>query len=256
MQKLKLLTLNLHCLVEENLFLKQQTIAEKIAEYDMDIIFLQEVAQTQKNPIHSTTVKTDNYGLVLQQLLKNMNKIYYLYFEPIKQSFGKYDEGVAFLSKHPITYSQSKIISKTNDYNDWKMRKILVYYLPLETQKIYLATTHFGWSDGYEVFEEQVDQALLVLPKQDFTIIAGDFNITPQSKEYRYILEKGLLDVFQDDPIYFKKPTHKEHMDIHTTGTRIDYIMTNQKVELLDKEILFIDQPVSDHFGVYIEIKL
>jgi len=255
MQNLKLLTLNLHCLVEENLTKKQQIIASKIAELDIDIIFLQEVAQTQTNPIVLGDIRNDNYGYTLQTLLAKEQKTYYLYYEKIKQSFGIYDEGVAILSKYELTFHQAKRISRTIDYNNWKARKILSCMLPLEHTQIYLATTHFGWSDGFEVFEDQVDLAYDVINHETLSIIAGDFNVQPDTKEYQHILSTGLIDVFAQDPEYFDKPTHISNIDVHTESRRIDYIMTNKPVRLIEREILFTTELVSDHYGVYAKIE-
>jgi len=125
----------------------------------------------------------------------------------------------------------------------------------LENHIIYLATTHFGWSDGYEIFENQVDAAYDVINQKDLSIVAGDFNITPDSKEYQYIVRKGLIDIFKEDPEFSNKPTHVANMDIHPEGKRIDYIMTNKPVTLLERDIVFSKEVVSDHFGVYANIQ-
>ena len=82
-----IMTLNLHCLVEDHLPDKQQRIATTVAQLNVDVLFLQEVAQTATNPIVYGTVKTDNYAYVLQQKLAQIGLQYHLYFIPIKASF-------------------------------------------------------------------------------------------------------------------------------------------------------------------------
>ena len=255
--KLKILTQNLHCLVEKNLLTKQHILANKIAELDIDIVFLQEVAQT-KTPHHpsKTSVADDNYGLVLQKLLKHKGLQYHFYFEPIKESFSIYDEGVAILSKYPLEYVEAKVISKTNDYSNWKTRKALVYKLSLNHKTLALATTHFGWSDEVETFEDQFDLINETLIKEDLAILAGDYNIYPESKEYKHIIKRGWLDVFKDDKVYIQKPTFSGEDNTHFQKIRIDYIMTNKPVTLVDKEILFTKDRISDHYGVFVEISI
>ena len=42
-----------------------------------------------------------------------------------KYGYGKYDEGMALLSKKPIMRVKQFLISQTDDYDNWKTRKIL-----------------------------------------------------------------------------------------------------------------------------------
>ncbi|XFA98738.1 endonuclease/exonuclease/phosphatase family protein [Candidatus Izemoplasma sp. B36] len=250
---LKLLTLNLHCLAEENLDDKQNLIVEEIIKNDIDIIFLQEVAQSSDKPIIYDHVKEDNYGFVLKDKLKNMGYRYNYYFDAFKHSFDKCDEGLAILSKTKLDLLESKYISNIKDYNNWKTRKVLIYRM--SQHHINLATSHFGWSDETERFEEQFDRAIESFKKNELTILAGDFNISYNSKEYHHILKNNFIDIFSKkesfiNQITFKgDPLNKEHR-------RLDYFFTNQPVMLIDQKILFKDKRVSDHFGVYVEIKL
>lgn len=255
--KLKFLTQNLHCLVEKDLITKQHTLANKIAALDIDIVFLQEVAQTKSlDDSLNKTITTDNYGLVLQSLLKQKGLVYHFYFEPIKESFSIYDEGIAMLSKYPLDYVEAKTISKTNDYSNWKTRKALIYKLSLHHKTIALATTHFGWTDDVEIFEDQFDLISQTLMKEDLAILAGDYNIYPKSNEYKHIITRGWLDVFKNDQVYIQKPTFSGEDDAHSKKVRIDYIMTNKPVTLVDRAILFTEDRISDHYGVFIEINI
>ena len=251
----KILTQNLHCLVENNIEKKQKIIVEAIKRKDIDIVFLQEVAQTKTSSIISDKIREDNYGLILKNLLLESGLKYYFYYEPIKESFGIYDEGVAILSKYPLQFIESKFISNITDYSNWKSRKILIYKLCRQDFTCHLGTTHFGWSDEYEVFENQFDLATENISKRDFSILAGDFNTIPGSKEYRHIVDKKWVDLFEFTD-YYDKPTFRGDQVSFQKPTRIDYIMTNKKVDLLEKEILFIDDRVSDHFGVYAKINV
>jgi len=248
--KLKILTLNLHCLVEEDLEKKQIIIANAIIEHQIDIVFLQEVAQTKSND----RIVEDNYALTLQTLLEERGAKYNLYFEKIKESFGVYDEGLAFLSKMQLDFVSFEYISKTKEYSNWKSRKLLVYRLNSE-KEVFLATTHFGWSDGYEVFEEQFDQANMILSGHERVILAGDFNITPNSKEYQYIINHNWSDIFKED-VYGNQPTFRGDASTNGKDVRIDYIMTTLQMRVISKNTLFKETRVSDHFGILAEIEL
>ena len=254
--RLKLLTLNLHCFAEKNIKQNQKLIAETIVEYDVDVVFLQEVAQTMNLPVIKERIKENNYGYMIQQELLNLGFTYNFYYEPIKESFGDNDEGLGILSKEPLKFLSSNYISKTIDYGNWKTRKVLAYELDVNTKKIALATTHFGWSDGYEVFEEQFELAAEKFYAADLVILAGDFNIVADSKEYKYITNLGWRDVFHKNTKYRNASTFRGDDVTKFKQEKIDYIMTNQEVVLLNQKVLFTEDRVSDHYGVFAEIEV
>lgn len=249
--KLKMLTLNLHCFAEKDIRDKQITVVEEIISKEIDIIFLQEVAQTR-----GSLISEDNYALSLINLLSIKGHNYKLYYEGFKKSFDIYEEGLAVISRFELIPKKSQLISKTDNYDDWKTRKILSFDLEEFKERITIATTHFGWSDGYEVFEEQFDEGGKCLDKQNLVILAGDFNVSPESKEYNYIIDKGWVDLSNDDSDFYNRPTFKGDNNSNEGGTRLDYIMTNKLVEVIEKSILFTENCVSDHYGLYMCINI
>lgn len=256
MPSIKLLTLNLHCLEEKNIPLNQQLIRNEIVMKNIDIVFLQEVAQYDESPLLYDSVKESNYGYELQQQLKEEGKEYYYYFVDIKHSFNKYNEGVAILSKYMLHDIQGNYISKCTDYSNWKSRKMIKAELHLPNKKISLVSSHLGWTDEIEVFEEQIERMLTHLDKNHIWLLAGDFNVSPKTNEYSFMLGQGLYDLYGSNPKHLYDPTHLNDIDLHIGATRIDYIFSNVKLEVLDREVLFSKQLVSDHFGVYMELKL
>lgn len=254
--ELKILTQNLHCLVEENIQEKQERIAQKILELDIDFVFLQEVAQTSINQtVSANEINSDNYALALQQILQSKGKKYDLNYIAIKESFGIYDEGVGILSKHKLDFCDSKYISKIQEYSDWKSRMVLICKTKIEGLDIHLATTHFGWSDGYEVFEEQFDIAVENMMDKDFAILAGDYNITPDSIEYKHIINHHWYDTLANTT-QFNSPTFRGDDLTKGERVRLDYVMTNKQTSLLESQILFDEDRVSDHLGVYVKIEV
>ena len=256
MNKLRLITLNLHCLEEHNIEDKQKFICDEIIRKEVDIILLQEVAQFSDSKILFENIKESNYGYKLQQLLHLKGHEYFYYFETIKHSFGKYDEGVAILSKYELNDVQGNFISKSNDYDFWRTRKMIKGELVLPNQTISIVSSHLGWTDKYEVFEDQVDRVLSHLDNNQLIIMAGDFNVSPKTKEYSYLINSGLKDLYGSSPKYVFDSTHVSDMDLHVGETRIDYFFSNQNLEVLKREMLFKENRVSDHNGVYIELKI
>ena len=221
----------------------------------MDVIFLQEVAQYKDEEIVIANIKPSNYAYQIQQLLKEQGYTYFLYYEPIKFSFNKYDEGVAILSKSPLQNVTSHFISKQKDYQSWKTRKIISGELNLNNTNYQFISAHLGWNDEIERYDDQFTEMMKLINQNSVVIIGGDFNISPRTKEYASILKSGLIDLYGLNPKYLFVPTHKPNIDIHEGGTRIDYIFSNHHLEVYDRDILFKENTVSDHFGVFLEIK-
>lgn len=253
---IKFLTLNLHCFEEEDITEKQATIVEEVIRLDLDIIFLQEVAQYVKDQTFTGNIKTSNYGLKLQEQLRKKGHIYHYSYEPIKELFNSHDEGLAILSKYPINDFEGIYISKTRDYSNWKLRKMIKANVIIDDLCITLVNVHMGWTDEDEVFEDQVDLLVENCNFSAFTIFAGDFNVRPTTKEYAYLISKGFIDPFKNDLEMFERKTFSKATDLNKEKARIDYFFTSKKINVLDRKILFTDKLVSDHYGLYLKIRV
>jgi len=109
---MKLLTLNLHCFAEENISNNQDIIVDYIFKNDIDVIFLQEVAQYMNSPLYNGVIKLDNYGQVLSNKLNALGVSYYYYYDVSNQAFGNVDEGLGILSKHSLFHKESFYVSR------------------------------------------------------------------------------------------------------------------------------------------------
>jgi maltose 6'-phosphate phosphatase len=252
---MKILTLNLHCFAEKDIVKNQKNIVNAILEEDVDVILLQEVAQSKTGKIVFDDVKEDNYGYKLKQDLAIAGVNYYYHYKFGNQAFGLYDEGLAILSKTKLTNKNHFFISKTIDYNNWNTRIIVSAKTMIEDEEIVFTSAHLGWSDGVEVFEDQVDILMDNLNSNEVNIIGGDYNISPGSKEYNHFVSKGYIDLFfNNEKEYYNIPTHISDIDQKDGSSRIDYVMSNKDVEVKSRKILFTNNLVSDHYGILIEI--
>ncbi len=119
----------------------------------------------------------------------------------------------------------------------------------------------------------QIHQLLKLIPEQEPTIIAGDFNTGPESsaENYAQLLEHGLIDTFTVaegqgiswDPA---NPLVAGFDKTSLPGQRVDHIFMNNAANLLltskNAEIVMTeptvttdqgqDIPVSDHYGVLV----
>lgn len=254
---MKILTLNLHCFAEKNVDSIQKTIIEYIINKDIDMCFFQEVAQPFNNKTISKKVKAGNYVLRLKELLSENGLSYDMHYDYSKRGFAIFDEGLAILSKTKLSNKRSYHVSNKVDYHDWHTRMNVSCETFIEDTKISLTSLHLGWTQGDEVFEDQLDLTIKNLDLSIPQLICGDFNVPEGSKEYKYIINKGLKDLYynnQDE--FFHHVTHRDYIDVKKKATRIDYIFSNVEWTILDREIVFKDTRVSDHYGVYIELEV
>lgn len=118
---------------------KTEKFIEMLSKEQPDIVALQEVNQSQNEAElpdamldgyircggFELPVRQDNHaGYVVKELKKR--SIYYEWiWISAKTGYGKYDEGMALLSKKPIARVQQFLTSKTDDCENWKTRRIL-----------------------------------------------------------------------------------------------------------------------------------
>lgn len=253
---MRLLTLNLHCFAEENIVGNQNLITDFIFKNDVDVVFLQEVAQNANKSILSGSTKIDNYGVAIIKNLVNLGQSYHYYYETSNKAFDDLDEGLAIISKYKLFNKEHFYVSRETSYNNWSCRKIVKASIKLNDDIIDLVSVHFGWSDGIEKFENQFDKLLNKLIRSNTIYIAGDFNVPEDSKEYQYIRHNGFIDLyFNDNKKYFSDPTHLPNIDVKKEVKRIDYIFSNIEHKTIQRKIVFKNEMVSDHYGVYIEIE-
>ena len=253
---MKILTLNLHCFAEEELQRNQDIISTFIAEEEIDVVFFQEVSQFINSPVYEEPIKKGNYGLEISNRLEALGYSYDYYYDYGNQAFGNQEEGLAILSKTRLGRKESFYVSRETSYDKYWTRKIVKASIKYNNEVIDLISVHLGWTGFDEVFEEQVDELMKHVDPNVTTILAGDYNVSEDSKEYEYIINKNLYDLYYNgEKQYFHDYTHQPYIDVKKEAKRIDYVLSNKPFKTLEREIVFKDVQVSDHYGVYIEIE-
>ena len=227
---MKLLTINTHAWLEENQDEKMEILAKTIAEKQYDVIAMQEVNQLMNSPVIYDGIRNDNYGWkLLEKLEKYTDTDYYYHWSNSHIGFGKYDEGVAIITKHPIkdedefycTFSQSVRV--------------------INARRIVKRTKN-----------------------DNLKFLMGDFNTDAihNQEAYQNIINQGLFDTYE---LAEKKDSgitvNKKIDGWATSGSekRLDYIFSNKKVKVLESKVIFNGENkgvVSDHFGLEVKIEL
>ena len=273
---MKLLTLNTHSLVEDNYSKKLDAFVSAIAEQRPDIIALQEVnqtiAETQADVIskgyvpcdENIAIRKDNHVYKAAELLENAGVKYYWTWLPLKKGYDKYDEGIALMSRSRITETDVVRISETDDYNNWKTRKIIGIRTEAAPDEWFFSV-HYGWWDDLdEPFQNQWQKTAEHMKKYSRVWLMGDFNSPAEVRNEGYDMINGggwydsyTLAKTRDNGITVGKVIDGWRDKVSgTDGMRIDQIWCSQKVEIASSEVIFngANKPVvSDHYGVAAE---
>ncbi len=247
-ERLKILTLNLHCYQEEDQSAKFTRIAGAINDLNADIVCLQEVGELWNGGCGDWN--SNAARIIKDQLLQP----YQYQGDWSHLGFHKYREGSAILSKYPFVFQDSGYVSPVQDVNDIHSRKVVlaqvdVPYIGL----VNVFSVHLSWwSAG---FREQL-QNLLAWAEQRHggavaaTFLCGDFNNAAGSEGYRLAAER-----------YEDQFLRANSCGLVTDGDRhIDYIFMRKgsRLQAVAARMLFTEADygrVSDHPGFYAEFE-
>ena len=283
---MKLLTLNTHSLEEPGYVEKTEQFIEMLSKERPDIVALQEVNQSQNEAVFPDVrldgyircggfelpVRRDNHARCVVEELGKRGICYNWSWISAKTGYGKYDEGMALLSKKPIARVQQFLTSKTDDYENWKTRRILG--IQPEGSHDWFFTVHMGWwNDEEEPFADQwkcIQERLKNPEYREGNIwLMGDFNSQDdvRGEGYDLVLKSGWKDTYllaeeKDDGI-----TVAEEIDgwreadgrskAAKNEKRLDYIFCNTQADVRTSNVIYNGKNapvVSDHYGVVITV--
>lgn len=271
---MNLFTLNTHAWMEEDQLRKISQLAGFIDEQNFDIIALQEVNQSLKESSVSLTdlthfhridensvIKADNYAYVLH---KQLGIKYYWTYIPVHLGFGRYDEGLAILSRTPILDAFAAYVSDIRDYDNYRTRKLLAIKTAVSGQETWFINGHFGWWEDEDPFKAQWDRSLDLLGRigDRAAFIMGDFN-NPAHREgegYDYVTGSGWHDCYimaleKDEGFTVVKAI--AGWENSTENLRIDYVFSNRRLPVQSARVVLDGKHgpvVSDHFGLAVQI--
>ncbi|WP_214850459.1 endonuclease/exonuclease/phosphatase family protein [Exiguobacterium sp. s193] len=236
-----------------------EAICGEIQRIDPDIIALQEV---------KTFISAEsnmNVARCISEELKSFHCIF-------KEYPDSPDEGLAFLSKFPIT-STDMIWNTDTDESNYCAIRIIVKHDDLDYG---ITNVHLNWRTP-EIRQKQIMTVNQWISdnQKSYEILCGDFNDFPDSNTHRYLIYNDWFDValsyekkgFKAQPtLDYSNNTHLNSEKISQKMLRYDWILLKSKTPLkslqIDSVKIFGDKLLdkyavlpSDHYGVLAEIK-
>ena len=266
---MKLLTINTHSLLEEEYDRKCREFVRGILKHYPDVIAMQEVNQTlgeeivdNQSFIGTVPLRKDNHALRIMEMLRENGADYNMVWAGIKQGYGKFEEGLAFLTKQPFCDTKTFQISACEEFSNWKTRKGLL----LKCGNDYFCNLHFGWwDDSEEPFLKQWEKVNNKLQPYNNVFLLGDFNSAShvRGEGYDLVCSCGWYDTYQEaiikDEGYTVKGKIAGWKEVDSENKmRIDYIFSKNKEIVVSSVRLFNNingEEISDHYGVLVEIE-
>jgi maltose 6'-phosphate phosphatase len=264
-QRLKVLTLNLHCYQEDNQDAKFSQIARAIDDLDIDLVCLQEVGENWSEG-HGDW--SSNAARIIRDRLR---RHYHLHTDWSHLGFDRYREGIAVLSKHGFRMTDAGYVSSSHDVYSINARKVVMVQVDVPYMGLVnIFSAHLSWLSGG--FLEQFER-LRSWAKHKHgdhlaaTLLCGDFNVKAGSEGYQAVVHTR---EFEDQYLaatsrevfdrVFRRHTDNIARHLAADG-RIDYVFMNSHSGLhaVAARELFTSGDhygrVSDHTGYCVEFE-
>lgn len=269
---MRFLTLNTHSWLEEEAHGKFDIVVDNIIKHNYDIICLQEVNQrvlSEKAQVPDTyidleslpSLHVDNYALRLVKKLAELGLVYYWSWAFNHIAYDEYHEGVALLSKTPIS-ARALLVSNTSDENDYHTRRVLLSETTIEGNIMTVASLHLSWwNKGFQTEWSHLESVLTQVNTP--LVLLGDFNNPTDQKGYHTILNSklGLMDshkralnIVGDYTIY----DDIDGWEDNQCALKVDHIFYSDEIRGMLSRIVFdgvLEPKVSDHCGLEVELE-
>lgn len=269
---LRLLTLNIHGEPRGRDALTLSALTDFFCRERPTVAALQEVCQSREAPpleIVPDTYRAAERGVILRRdlflhllvrRLAERGERYFWSYLPIKLGYGRYDEGVGLLSREPILELSPLTVSRTDDDQNWRTRRLL----GARVGNAWFYSVHFGWyDDPEEPFSEQWLRARRgFLRHGDMPLfLMGDFNSPAEVRGGGYdLVSKGAwYDAWRlADGNGATVVGQIDGWEKNGGGLRVDQIWLTHPPLKGTARLAFDgagEPAVSDHFGVYVQME-
>lgn len=246
--RLRILTLNLHCYQEDRQDEKFSQIAKAIQELQIDVVCLQEVGEPWNNG------RGDWNSNAAKLIRDRLGESYAIHSDWSHLGFDQYREGTAILSRYPFVVKGAKYVSSMQDVYDIHARKVVMaqihvpYFGAVNVFSVHLSWWQNGFREQFENLRRWAESEQT--PNVAATFLCGDFNNAANSEGYT------LLSREYEDQFFRANAQRLNRAD----DRRIDYLLMKKGAAFRVRTAyqLFTDNdygPVSDHEGYCAEFE-
>jgi endonuclease/exonuclease/phosphatase family metal-dependent hydrolase len=213
---------------------RDSKIFNYLSRVDSDIVVFQEA-------VFLPSVSPHNQAQLLNQELHYPFEVSTISRLQVGLEYPIYREGLAMISKHPVTSSDTLILKKAD--SDKHSRILQLLDVKMEDKIIRVANVHFSVTDNVDFATPHLVETLSILnARKEKRILIGDFNIA-------HLEETEPL--WRDDYI---ASTNFDYITYPSVHKRIDYA-------LIPKEYSFVSVAVSedglsDHRALTVELEI
>lgn len=241
---LRIMTYNVHSCIGTDGKVSPYRIATVIAEYNPDIVALQELDAGKSRTNHSHQA---------EEIAEHLNMDFH--FHPsIEIKEEKY--GNAILSRHPLTLIQAGALPTINGWRPLEKRGALWVFIDALGKGVQIINTHFGRNRRERVLQADALIGDEWTSKPCFRpplVVCGDFNALPVSSAYRR-LRKSFFDAQHLIKGFRPLSTYPSSYPL----ARIDHIFTTPGVNV--RKIVVPRTPMtriaSDHLPLIAEVDI
>ncbi len=264
--RLRVLSVNLHTYQESDALMRLKKVAEFIALGQVDVVALQECAQSRASPVveqrSGLDIREDNMARIIAGELKDRFGLdYSWYWDWSHYGFDYYEEGSALMGRPGISFlgGQTRYVSQSGSKTSIDSRTALAGFYDIPgLGKLDVFSIHLSWGapQGAQIDALKAYSLERALQSPSAAIICGDFNMNYGEAGYKRMLSGGQwLDAYAlASPRGVKDPTF--------SSNRIDYqfLRAGSALKPLLAQRVFLPQSgpeavftrVSDHLGVLI----
>ncbi len=239
----RIMTYNVHGCVGLDGKLSPRRIADVIAQYEPNIVALQEL------DVGRLRSGREDQAMIIAEHL-NMSHHFHAAMRVAEESFGD-----AILSSFPMQLIKKDALSRKLNLPFFETRGALwskVYFKDLPIQ---ILNTHLGLNPKERLFhaKELLNREWLGHPQcKGSVILCGDFNAFPKSKVFKEFINK--LDSVQTAAV---KTRHKGTWFGRYPFASVDHIFVNQEIEVINVEVAdsYLARLASDHRPLLADLK-
>lgn len=273
--KLHVLTLNAHSLLEWDTAFCLETMTDAILREEVDILVLQEVNQGIETAVaeqselevsqfmpceQEVPIKKDNYALAAAKLLQKKGGCYSWTWAYAHRGYDRFEEGEAVFTRLPVLETDALCVSTPQGRCS---RKIAGMKVQLSDGALWCYSVHMGWwKDKEDPFAEQWAKLRNHCAEKERCLLMGDFNSPAhlEGEGYSLITADGWQDAWRIAKNRDEGITVGGKIDGWREGKdgamRIDFAFLRGLPAPDRSRVIFNDSfypIISDHYGVLTE---